>query len=78
MHTLNFEIIDYYNGQQDLNKKIIKCIGNPNKRFEEDALRILRAARFASTLNFTIDKNTLILHEILKKQYFISIKRKNQ
>ncbi|BDU62627.1 polynucleotide adenylyltransferase [Candidatus Borrelia fainii] len=60
MDILNYKIIDYYKGKQDLNKKIIRCIGNPNKRFEEDALRILRAARFASTLNFTIDKNTLI------------------
>ncbi|WP_024653344.1 CCA tRNA nucleotidyltransferase [Borrelia persica] len=60
MNTLNFEIIDYHNGKQDLHKKVIRCIGNPNKRFEEDALRILRAARFASTLDFTIEKNTLI------------------
>ncbi|AFI31494.1 tRNA nucleotidyltransferase (CCA-adding enzyme) [Borrelia crocidurae str. Achema] len=78
MHTLNFEIIDYYNGQQDLNKKIIKCIGNPNKRFEEDALRILRAARFASTLNFTIDKNTLISMKYKKNNIlFLSKERIN-
>ncbi len=52
----NFNIIDCYDGKKDLNKKIIRCIGNPNKRFEEDALRILRAARFSSTLNFNIEK----------------------
>ncbi|WKC58242.1 CCA tRNA nucleotidyltransferase [Borrelia sp. P9F1] len=60
MNILNHRIIDHYNGIGDLNKKIIKCIGNSNKRFKEDALRILRASRFASTLDFTIDKQTLI------------------
>ncbi len=56
MDIFNFNIIDCYNGKKDLNKKTIRCIGNPNKRFEEDALRILRAARFSSTLNFNIEK----------------------
>ena len=49
---------DFHNGQQDLQNKIIKAIGDPNIRFEEDALRILRAIRFASRLDFTIDPNT--------------------
>ncbi len=56
MDIFNFKIIDCYNGKKDLNKKIIRCIGNSNKRLEEDALRILRAARFSSTLNFKIEK----------------------
>ncbi len=60
MDIFNFNIIDCYNGKKDLNKKIIRCIGNSNKRLEEDALRILRAARFSSTLNSKIEKNTLI------------------
>ena len=67
MNILNCKIIDYYNGKRDLNKKIIKCIGDANKRFEEDALRILRAARFASTLDFIIDKQTLISMKYKKK-----------
>ncbi|AHH12733.1 Poly(A) polymerase [Borrelia hermsii YBT] len=78
MNILNCEIIDYYNGKQDLNKKIIKCIGEPNKRFEEDALRILRAARFASTLDFTIDQNTLISMKYKKANIlFLSKERIN-
>ncbi|AWG43059.1 polynucleotide adenylyltransferase [Candidatus Borreliella tachyglossi] len=60
MDILNCKILDYYYGIRDLNKRLIKCIGDPNKRLEEDALRILRAARFASTLDFIIDKKTLI------------------
>ncbi|AHH10898.1 [cytidine(C)-cytidine(C)-adenosine (A)]-adding enzyme [Borrelia coriaceae] len=78
MDILNCKIIDCYNGKQDLNKKIIKCIGEPNKRFEEDALRILRAARFASTLDFTIDQNTLISMQYKKANIlFLSKERIN-
>ncbi|QEK13598.1 CCA tRNA nucleotidyltransferase [Crassaminicella thermophila] len=51
-------LIDYFNGQNDLNKKIIKCVGEAKKRFDEDALRILRGVRFAAQLNFTIHKDT--------------------
>lgn len=49
---------DYFDGQQDLKNKIIACIGDPVQRFDEDALRILRALRFASTLGFTIHPDT--------------------
>ena len=52
-------LVDYYNGQQDLINKKIKCVGNPDKRFREDALRIMRAIRFASELEFTIETDTL-------------------
>jgi len=41
-----FEIIDPYKGQNDLNHKIIRCVGEPDKRFSEDALRLMRAIRF--------------------------------
>ena len=51
-------ILDFFNGKQDLENKIIRCIGDPSKRFEEDALRILRAIRFASQLNFSIEDAT--------------------
>lgn len=53
------ELIDPYNGKKDIKNKIIKAIGNPAERFQEDALRIMRACRFSSQLNFTIEKNTL-------------------
>lgn len=51
-------IIDYFSGQQDLHNRIIRCIGNPDTRFEEDALRILRAVRFSAQLEFSIDQDT--------------------
>ncbi len=56
---LNEELIDPNNGLSDLKNKMIKAIGDPNKRFQEDGLRPLRACRFAAQLNFTIEKNTL-------------------
>ena len=51
-------LVDYYGGQQDLQQRLIKCVGNPNKRFQEDALRIMRALRFASKFGFTIESGT--------------------
>jgi tRNA nucleotidyltransferase (CCA-adding enzyme) len=52
------KVIDLFDGQKDLKKKIIKTVGNPNERFSEDALRMLRAVRFATTLNFEIEEKT--------------------
>jgi len=52
------KFIDPYNGREDLANKIVKCVGNPNERFIEDGLRIMRAVRFATKFNFTIEKNT--------------------
>lgn len=54
-----FEIIDLFNGQKDLKNKIIRAVGHPYERFDEDALRMMRAIRFAAELNFTIEKETL-------------------
>lgn len=51
-------LVDNFNGIEDLNNHIIRCVGNPIERFNEDALRMLRAIRFASKLSFQIDKNT--------------------
>ena len=53
------ELIDPHEGRKDLGRKIIRAIGNPNERFSEDALRMLRACRFAAELDFTIDEHTL-------------------
>lgn len=55
---LNGNIVDYFGGQEDIVKQEIKCVGNPDERFTEDALRILRALRFASRLGFTIEEKT--------------------
>lgn len=52
------EIIDLFGGIDDINKKTIRCVGDPDERFNEDGLRILRALRFASVLNFGVEKNT--------------------
>jgi len=52
------QIVDPYKGQEDLASKTIKTVGNPEERFGEDALRILRAVRFASELGFIIDTDT--------------------
>ena len=49
---------DPFGGQQDLSAKIIRCVGEPEQRFDEDALRILRALRFAAVLDFTLDGPT--------------------
>lgn len=54
----NNGLIDIFNSQSDLKNKLIKCVGNPDKRFTEDALRILRALRFSSVLGFEIDQET--------------------
>ena len=51
----DLKVIDLVNGQDDLNHNIIRMIGNPKDRIEEDPLRILRALRFAAMLNFDID-----------------------
>ena len=52
------EIIDLFKGQEDLKKKIIRAIGNPEERFTEDALRLMRAIRFSTQLGFTIEEKT--------------------
>jgi len=51
--------IDPFDGKKDLDKKIIRAVGDPTQRFEEDALRIFRAIRFAGTLSFEIEEETL-------------------
>ena len=52
------EIIDYVDGRKDVKKKIIRTIGNPEERFNEDYLRMLRAIRFAANLDFAIEPDT--------------------
>lgn len=51
-------LVDPYEGQADLHHRIIRCVGNPTQRFQEDALRILRALRFASQLSFSLAIDT--------------------
>jgi len=54
----NKNIIDLFHGQKDLKNKIIRAVGEPEQRFNEDALRMLRAIRLATTLEFSIEKKT--------------------
>jgi len=51
-------LVDAFGGQEDLQKQLIRCVGEPEKRFDEDALRIMRALRFASVYGFDIDPAT--------------------
>ena len=51
-------LIDYFNGMDDLKNKVIRAVGDPNKRFNEDALRMLRAIRFSAQLGFSIESKT--------------------
>jgi tRNA nucleotidyltransferase (CCA-adding enzyme) len=52
-------LIDLYNGREDIENKIIRTVGDPMERFKEDALRLMRAIRFAAQLGFQIEENTL-------------------
>ena len=54
----DFSIVDYSNGFKDIKKKVIRIIGDPKIRFQEDPLRILRVLRFAAKFNWSIERNT--------------------
>jgi len=51
-------LVDYFHGKPDLQNKIIRCVGEADKRFQEDGLRLMRALRFAAVLDFTIEPGT--------------------
>jgi tRNA nucleotidyltransferase/poly(A) polymerase len=53
------QVLDYVGGQADLQRRVIRAIGDPHARFGEDHLRMLRAVRFAATFSFTLDPQTL-------------------
>ena len=52
-------LVDLFGGVQDMENRIVRCVGNPMERFTEDALRILRAVRFSAQLGFSIEEETL-------------------
>jgi tRNA nucleotidyltransferase/poly(A) polymerase len=54
----SLKVIDCYDGQKDLEKKLIRAVGDPDTRFKEDALRMMRAIRIASQIKFTIEEKT--------------------
>lgn len=63
-------LIDPFNGQNDLRNKIIRCVGDADTRFNEDALRIMRAVRFSSVLSFSIEEKTA--ESIIKNESLLS------
>lgn len=52
------EVVDLFDGQGDLKRRMIRCVGDPDQRFSEDALRLLRAVRFSAQLDFEIEPQT--------------------
>lgn len=54
------EIVDEFGGRKDLEDRVLRCVGDPDLRFREDGLRVLRALRFASVLDFSIEKSTAL------------------
>lgn len=75
--------VDPFGGEEDINSGIIRCIGDPDKRFGEDALRVVRALRFSATLGFPIEEQTARAMESHKKdlrkvsveRIFVELKR---
>ncbi len=64
LRAVGYEIIDPYSGREDIQKKIIRAVGDPHERFDEDALRMMRAVRFHAELGYEIENNTF---EAIKK-----------
>lgn len=72
----DFGVQDFFHGLEDLHNKEINCVGNPDERFNEDALRILRALRFATELNFNISSSTAhAIHQHKNDLKYIAIER---
>ncbi len=82
-YNKNEGLKDYFHSQNDLENKILRAVGNPETRFREDALRILRLFRFASTLGFSIEEQTLsdaikcshLLKNVSRERIFEEIKK---
>lgn len=76
-------IIDIFGGVEDIENRIIRCVGDANTRFQEDALRIMRAIRFASVLGFDIEENTKkaihdnreLLKNIASERVFVELRK---
>ena len=66
-------LVDIFGGIEDLQRKMIRCVGNARERFGEDALRILRAVRFAAQLGFRIEDETMEGIRSLRRHLQISV-----
>ena len=70
------ELIDLFGGRTDMKNRLIRAVGRPVERFQEDALRMLRAVRFSSTLDFTIEDATLLaMQENVARVEHVSVER---
>ncbi len=75
--TEDGKLIDPFNGKEDLKKKIIRTVGSATERFSEDALRMMRAARFISQLSFELDLETKkAMQELAELLSYIAVERK--
>ncbi|WP_414697861.1 CCA tRNA nucleotidyltransferase [Peptacetobacter sp. AB845] len=71
-------LVDVFGGREDLENRVIRCVGNPKKRFEEDALRMMRGIRFSAQLGFSIEKDTFkAIEEMADSISVVSIERIN-
>lgn len=69
-------LVDLFGGREDLAARTIRCVGEPRRRFEEDALRILRALRFSSVLDFSIETETeQALRALAERVSLVSVER---
>jgi len=69
-------LVDIFDGKSDIEKGIVRCVGNASERFNEDALRMLRAVRFAAQLGFEIDIDTqLAISKLKEKLLLVSMER---
>ena len=69
-------LVDIFDGMEDLEKGVIRCVGNPMERFGEDALRMMRAVRFSAQLGYTIEENTKrAIKELAPTLHLISAER---
>lgn len=73
---LEQKLYDFVHGQEDLAKKVLKAVGDPLKRFEEDKLRMLRAIRFAAQLDFEIEEATFKAIQKKRKEVLIVSKER--
>lgn len=69
-------VIDFVGGRADLERRVVRAIGNPRDRFDEDKLRMLRAVRFATTFGFSLDPQTeAAIHELAPELTLVSAER---
>ena len=72
----NLGLVDLFGGQKDMERSIVRCVGNPKERFQEDALRMIRGLRFAATLGFSIDNTTgIAIHQLCNNLSIVSAER---